>query len=90
MAVIAGFGENVVEGTVIFSSSIFSFFTPLSAYTFMMFNLFSAPCFGAIGAMRKELGSTKQMFKAVGFQTGLAWFFSTLVFLIGTLLGAIF
>ncbi|HKM29589.1 MAG TPA: ferrous iron transport protein B [Bacilli bacterium] len=90
MAVIAGFGENVVEGTVIFSSSIFSFFTPLSAYTFMMFNLFSAPCFGAIGAMRKELGSTKQMLKAVGFQTGLAWFFSTLVFLIGTLLGAIF
>ncbi len=90
MAIIAGFGEDIAEGTLIFGSNIFSFFTPLSAYAFMMFNLFSAPCFGAIGAMRRELGSTKLMMKAIGFQTGLAWLFSTLVFTIGTLIGGIF
>ncbi len=90
MAIIAGFGEDITETSLIFGSSIFAFFTPLSAYAFMMFNLFSAPCFGAIGAMRRELGSTKQMLKAIGFQTGLAWIFSTLVFTIGTLIGGIF
>ncbi|MDD2492499.1 MAG: ferrous iron transport protein B [Bacilli bacterium] len=89
MAIIAGFGEDVTTGTLIFGSSIFAFFTPLSAYTFMMFNLFSAPCFGAIGAMRRELGSTKQMLKAIGFQTGLALIFSAFVFGVGTLIGVI-
>ena len=90
MAIIAGFGEDLAETSLIFGSSIFAFFTPLSAYSFMMFNLFSAPCFGAIGAMRRELGSVKQMLKAVSFQTGLAWVFSTLVFTIGTLMMRIF
>jgi len=53
MTVIAGLTE---EGHEIFAKgSIFSFFTPASSYAFMVFNLFSAPCFGAIGAMKREL-----------------------------------
>ena len=52
MAVIAGLAEEVTEGALILSQTgIFGFFTPVSAYAFMVFNLFSAPCFGAIGAM---------------------------------------
>lgn len=65
-------------------SGAFGFFTAASAYAFMVFNLFSAPCFGAIGAMRRELGSTKKLLKAIAFQTGLAWVLATLVYQIGS------
>ena len=83
MNIIAGLSENI-EGGAIFKSVSFSFFTPISAYSYMIFNLFSAPCFGAIGAMRRELGTTRKMFKAILFQTGLAWILASLVFNIGT------
>ena len=73
MSVIAGFAQNTEGGQEIFNSQIFGFFTPSSAYAFMVFNLFSAPCFGAIGAMKKELGSMKKMFSVVTFQIVLAW-----------------
>jgi len=53
MTVIAGLAEESHE--IFTKGSIFSFFTPASAYAFMVFNLFSAPCFGAIGAMKREL-----------------------------------
>ena len=50
----------------------------------MVFNLFSAPCFGAIGAMRRELGGTKKMLKAVAFQTICAWILASIVYQIGS------
>lgn len=85
MAVIAGFSEDIEEGSAIFGNeSIFSSFTAASAYAFMVFNLFSAPCFGAIGAMRRELGGTKKMLKAVAFQTVFAWILATIVYQIGS------
>ena len=85
MSVIAGLAEDVEEGSQIFGSgSIFSFFTASSAYAFMIFNLFSAPCFGAIGAMKRELGGTKKMFKAIAFQTIFAWMLATVVYQIGS------
>ena len=84
MSVIAGLSEDVTTGNQIFASGIFSFFTVSSAYAFMVFNLFSAPCFGAIGAMRRELGGTRKMLKAIAFQTGLAWILATLVYQIGS------
>lgn len=85
MAVIAGLAEDTEEGAEIFGNgSIFSSFTAASAYAFMVFNLFSAPCFGAIGAMRRELGGTKKMLKAVAFQTICAWILATIVYQIGS------
>lgn len=89
MNVIAGLAEENEVFSLIFNSEIFSFFNPASAYAFMVFNLFSAPCFGAIGAMRRELGSSKKMFLAIGFQTGIAWVLGVLVFGIGSLLLAL-
>ena len=81
MSVIAGLAEDTEEGSQIFGNgSIFEFFTTASAYAFMVFNLFSAPCFGAIGAMRRELGGTKKLIKAVLFQTIFAWILATLVY----------
>ena len=84
MAVISGLAENVEEGSQIFAEGTpISGITMASAYAFMVFNLFSAPCFGAIGAMKRELGSTKRMLKAILFQTGLAWILGTIVYQIG-------
>lgn len=85
MAVIAGLAEDVEAGSEIFGNgSIFSSFTAASAYAFMVFNLFSAPCFGAIGAMRRELGGTKKMLKAVAFQTICAWILASIVYQVGS------
>lgn len=85
MSVIAGLAEETEEGSKIFvENGIFGFFTASSAYAFMVFNLFSAPCFGAIGAMRRELGGNKKLLKAVGFQTIFAWILATIVYQIGS------
>ncbi|MBQ6992299.1 MAG: ferrous iron transport protein B [Clostridia bacterium] len=85
MSVIAGLAEETEEGSKIFGEgSIFSFFTTASAYAFMVFNLFSAPCFGAIGAMKRELGGTKKVLKAVIFQTIVAWILATITYQVGS------
>lgn len=83
LAVIAGVESG---GISIFSSSIFSCFNSISAYSFVLFNLFSAPCVSAIGAMKNELKSTKKTIFVVVFQIVTAWVISSLVFLIGSLL----
>ena len=85
MAVINGLAEDVEEGKEIFNNSgVFGFFTASSAYSFMVFNLFSAPCLGAIGAMKRELGGTKKMLKAIGYQTIFAWLLATIVYQVGS------
>ena len=85
MSVIAGLAEETEEGSLIFGNgSIFNFFTAASAYAFMVFNLFSAPCFGAIGAMKRELGGNIKMLKAVTFQTVFAWLLATIVYQVGS------
>ncbi|MGL4950030.1 MAG: nucleoside recognition domain-containing protein, partial [Anaeroplasmataceae bacterium] len=90
MNIIAGLASDFDNASMLFNSGVFSFFNPGSAYAFIIFNLFSAPCFGAIGAMRKELGSKKRMFQAVLFQTGIAWVLGCLVFWIYSLFIVIF
>ena len=85
MAVINGLADDVEEGSEIFSEGgNFAFFTAASAYAFMVFNLFSAPCFGAIGAMRRELGSKRKLLAAVLFQTVLPWILATIVYQVGS------
>ena len=86
MNIIAGLDANSITSSV-FETGMFSFFTKASAFSFIAFNLFSAPCFAAIAAMRKELGSAKKMFYAIGFQTAMAWVISVVIFGVGTLLG---
>lgn len=90
MNIIAGMAEESEAYGLLFGSSAFTFFTPASAYAFCAFNLFSAPCFGAIGAMRRELGSRKRMWQAVLFQTGIAWLISVFIFGIGSLFTILF
>lgn len=64
------------------------FFTPVSAYAFMIFTLLAAPCIAAIGATRREMGSIKWTLFAVFYQTGIAYFMALLVNQAGRLLFA--
>ncbi len=82
MTVIAGLSEEA--SGQIFKTGIFSFFTPASAYAFMVFNLFSAPCFGAIGALEKGLGTFEKMLKVVVFQIVFAWSLAVLIYQVGS------
>ena len=87
MAIISNMSEETLNSNMLFSeSSVFGFFSGASAYAYIVFNLFSAPCFGAIGAMKKELGSTKKTILAVALQIGVAWVLASLVYLIGSLI----
>ena len=84
MSVIAGIAEDNAGSQMFVEGSIFSFFTASSAYAFVVFNLFCSPCIGAIGAMKRELGGTKKMLKAVLFQTIFAWILATITYQIGS------
>lgn len=75
MTIISGF-----ENKEIFKSQAFDFFTPVSAFAFVIFNLFSAPCFATIATMKKELGGFRKMFISILFQTTLAWILATLIY----------
>lgn len=62
------------------------FFTPVTAVAYMVFNLFTPPCFAAIGAMNSEMGSKKWLLKALGFQFGVGYTLAMLVTQIGSLI----
>ena len=77
-------GELSENGAEIFTN-LQALFTPLSAFSFMLFNLLCAPCFAAIGAIKREMGSWKWMFIAVGYQCVLAYAASLVVYQLGML-----
>ena len=60
-------------------------FTPLSAYSFLIFNLLCAPCFAAMGAIKREMNNTKWTLFAIGYQCGFAYIISFIVYQLGTL-----
>lgn len=57
----------------------------VAALAYLIFNLFTPPCFAAIGAMRAEMNSAKWTWGAVGFQLGMGYTLAFLVYQIGTL-----
>ena len=59
--------------------------TRVAALAFLMFNLFSPPCFAAIGAMNAELKSKKWLFAGVGMQIGVGYTLAFFVYFFGTL-----
>lgn len=88
--VVATFGilfglSEATEHSTSLTQNINQLFTPLSAYSFMIFTLLAAPCFAAIGAIKREMGSWKWTFIAIGYQTGIAYLVALLIFQIGTL-----
>lgn len=82
--VLFGFSEVAEAGDEIWTM-IAALVTPVAGFSFLVFNLLCAPCFAAIGAMRRELGTWKATGAAVLYQTSLAYAGSLIVYQLGTL-----
>ena len=61
-------------------------YSALAAYSFLIFNLLCAPCFAAIGAIKREMANLKWTVGAIGFQTGLAYCVSLILYQFGQVL----
>lgn len=61
-------------------------FTPVSAFSYMAFNLLCMPCFAAVGAIRREMGTWKWTFRAIGFQMLVAYIVALIINVVGNLL----
>ena len=79
-----GFDEVAENGWQVWVN-MRTFFTPLSAYSFLIFNLLCAPCFAAIGAIKREMNSAKWTFFAIGYQCVFAYAVSLVVYQLGML-----
>lgn len=82
--VLYGFAEVSEEGEEIWGT-LASSFTTIAAYSFLVFNLLCAPCFAAMGAIKREMNNAKWFWFAIGYQTGLAYAASLCIYQIGTL-----
>ena len=80
-----GFAEVAEEGNE-FWGQLSASFTPLAAYSFMVFNLLCAPCFAAMGAIKREMNNTKWFWIAIGYQCGFAYVCSLIVYQLGSLI----
>ncbi len=79
-------GANVTEISVAFGTgSNYGVMFAAAALAFLMFNLFSPPCFAAIGAMNSEIKSKKWLFAGIGLQFGVGYSVGFLVYFFGTL-----
>ncbi|MEG0793752.1 MAG: nucleoside recognition domain-containing protein, partial [Lachnospiraceae bacterium] len=81
--ILYGFGEVAENGSEIWGTLATSM-TGIAAYSFLVFNLLCAPCFAAMGAMKREMNHVKWFWFAIGYQTILAYLASLCVFQIGT------
>lgn len=82
--------ENVVgtlgilyNGDAGWYANVQAAFTPLVAYSFLAFNLLCAPCFAAMGAIKREMNNRKWFWAAIGYQCGLAWVVALWIYQIG-------
>jgi len=83
--ILFGFAEVAEDGAEIWGTLAGSM-TAAAAYSFLVFNLLCAPCFAAMGAIKREMNNKKWFWFAVGYQTGLAYVVSLCVYQIGTLI----
>ena len=77
--------EMVDEGDFAGLVNIAAQFTQLSAYSFLIFNLLCAPCFAAIGAIKREMNNAKWTWAAIGWECGFAYAVALIVYQIGGL-----
>ncbi|WP_414632448.1 ferrous iron transport protein B [Clostridium sp. UBA3061] len=84
--VLFGLGAELTESDPNLVSTMGQLFNVVSAYSFMAFTLLAAPCFAAIGATKREMGSWKWTFIAIGYQTGLAYVVSLIIYQVGRLI----
>ena len=79
--------ETVADNGVEIWANLQAAFTPLAAFSLLVFNLLCAPCFAAIGAIHREMGNARWTWFAVAWQTGLAYAASLCIYQFGMLFG---
>lgn len=83
--VLFGFAEVAEDGVEIWGT-LASSMTAITAYSFLVFNLLCAPCFAAMGAIKREMNNKKWFWFAIGYQTILAYIVSLCIYQIGSLI----
>ena len=76
LAIIYGASGDVYE-------TMRSAFTDASGMAFLAFNLLCAPCFAAMGAIKREMNNTKWFWTAIGYQCGFAWVIGLIIYQVG-------
>ena len=82
--VLFGFAEVAENGNEVWGQLAGSM-TQIAAYSFLVFNLLCAPCFAAMGAIKREMNNTKWFWTAIGYQCGLAYVVSLCIYQLGNL-----
>ena len=78
-------GEEVAEGDSALQAAVVLHYSGISAYSFMVFNLLCAPCFAAMGAIKREMNNTRWTLAAIGYMCGFAYLISLMIYQFGTL-----
>jgi len=81
--ILYGFAEVSEDGAEVWTQLAASY-TALSAFSFLIFNLLCAPCFAAMGAIRREMNNGKWFWIAIGYQCIFAYIISLCVYQLGT------
>ena len=81
--ILFGFAEVAEDGAEIWGQLANSM-TQVAAYSFLVFNLLCAPCFAAMGAIKREMNNIRWFWFAIGYQCVLAYLVSLCVYQIGT------
>ena len=83
--ILFGFAEVAEDGAEYWGTLAGSM-TAVAAYSFLVFNLLCAPCFAAMGAIKREMNNARWFWFAIGYQCGLAYVVSLCIYQIGTLI----
>lgn len=81
--VLFGLGGDVDEATKGLLLAVSRHYNGLTAYSFMLFNLLCAPCFAAMGAIKREMNNAKWTWAAIGYMCGFAYAISLMVYQFG-------
>jgi ferrous iron transport protein B len=88
-AILYGSASSIADGSAKNGAELWSAlaasFTTLAAYSFLVFNLLCAPCFAAMGAIKREMNNAKWFWAAIGYQCGLAYIVSLCIYQFGML-----
>ena len=84
--ILFGFAEVNADNGIEIWGQLAGSMTAVAAYSFLGFNLLCAPCFAAMGAIKREMNNAKWFWFAIGYQTGLAYIVSLCIYQIGTLI----
>ena len=85
MAICYGVAEASENGEEIWGV-LQSSYAPIAGYSFMVFNLLCAPCFAAMGAIKREMNSPKWTLAAIGYMCGFAYCVSLMIYQLGGLI----